>query len=309
MENKVHKLIILGSGPAGLTAAIYAARANLEPMIIDGDEPGGQLVKTTYVENWPGEKSILGPKLMTNMREHAKHFGTEFVTGSVTKVDFSKKPFTITVDDKTTLQGHAIIIATGATPKRLGVPGEDKHWGKGVTTCAICDGAFYRDKKVVIVGGGDTAMEDASFLKKYTNKITIVHILDKFTASHAMQQRVINDPDIKVLYDSTVTEIHGDGQHVNGVTITNQKDGKTSKLEVDGVFIAIGLNPNSAPFKDCITCNKGGFIEIRDQTHTNIEGVFVAGDVHDYRYRQAVTAAGAGCMAALDVERYLSAAE
>jgi thioredoxin reductase (NADPH) len=188
----------------------------------------------------------------------------------------------------------------------LGVPGEDAHWGKGVTTCAICDGAFYRDKKVVIVGGGDTAMEDASFLKKYTNHITIVHILDKFTASHAMQQRVINDPDIKVLYSSTVTEIHGDGQHVHAVTITDQISGKTNKLEVDGVFVAVGLTPNSAPFKDCITCNKGGFIEVQDQTRTNIEGVFVAGDVHDYRYRQAVTAAGAGCMAALDVERYLS---
>lgn len=309
MENKIHKLIIIGSGPAGLTAAVYAARANLEPIIIDGDEPGGQLVKTTYVENWPGEKSILGPKLMTNMREHAKHFGTQFIAGSVTKVDFSKKPFTLTVNDKTTLQGHAVIIATGATPKRLGVPGEDDYWGKGVTTCAICDGAFYRDKKVVIVGGGDTAMEDASFLKKYTSHITIVHILDKFTASHAMQQRVINDADIKVLYNSTVTEIHGDGQHVNAVTATNQKDGKTNKLDVDGVFVAVGLNPNSAPFKDCISCNKGGFIELHDQTRTNIEGVFVAGDVHDYRYRQAVTAAGAGCMAALDAERYLSSRE
>jgi thioredoxin reductase (NADPH) len=309
MENKIHKLIIIGSGPAGLTAAIYAARANLEPIIIDGDEPGGQLVKTTYVENWPGEKSILGPKLMTNMRDHAKHFGTQFIAGSVTKVDFSKTPFTLTVNDTTTLQGHAVIIATGATPKRLGVPGEDDYWGKGVTTCAICDGAFYRDKKVVIVGGGDTAMEDASFLKKYTNHITIVHILDKFTASHAMQQRIINDPDINVIYNSTVTEIHGDGQHVTAVTISNQKDGRTNKLDVDGVFVAVGLNPNSAPFKDCISCNKGGFIELHDQTRTNIEGVFVAGDVHDYRYRQAVTAAGAGCMAALDAERYLSSME
>lgn len=305
MENKIHKLIIIGSGPAGLTAAIYAARANLEPVIIDGDEPGGQLVKTSYVENWPGEKSILGPKLMMNMRDHAKHFGTQFVSGKVTKVDFSKKPFTITVNDKT-LQAHAVIIATGATPKRLGVPGEDTYWGKGVTTCAVCDGAFYPDKKVIVVGGGDTAMEDASFLKKFTKHITIVHILDKFTASHAMQERVVNDPDIKVYYNSTVTEIYGDGQHANAVTVTNQLTGEAMKLDVDGVFVAVGLNPNSVPFRDHITCNKGGFIEIRDQTHTNVEGVFVAGDVHDYRYRQAVTAAGAGCMAALDAERYLS---
>lgn len=306
MENKIHKLIIIGSGPAGLTAAIYAARANLEPIIIDGDTPGGQLVKTSYVENWPGEKSILGPQLMTNMRDHAKHFGTQFVAGNVTKVDFSKKPFSLTIDNKKLLQAHAVIIATGATPKRLDVPGEDTYWGKGVTTCAVCDGAFYPDKKVIVIGGGDTAMEDASFLKKFTNKITIVHILDKFTASHAMQQRVINDPDIKVIYSSTVTEFHGDGQHVNGVTVTNQLNGQIMKLEADGVFIAIGLSPNTAPFKDHVSCNKWGFIEPVDQTRTNIEGVFTAGDVHDYRYRQAVTAAGAGCMAALDAERYLA---
>jgi thioredoxin reductase (NADPH) len=306
VENKVHKLIIVGSGPAGLTAAIYAARANLEPIVIDGDTPGGQLIKTSYVENWPGEKSILGPQLMMNMRDHAKQFGTQFVAGNVTKVDFSQKPFSITVDNKKILQSHAIIIATGATPKRLGVPGEDQYWGKGVTTCAVCDGAFYKDRKVVVVGGGDTAMEDASFLKKFTKDITIVHILDKFTASHAMQERVINDPDIKIYYSSTVTEIHGDNQKVTGVTVTNQADNTTMQLEADGVFVAVGLSPNSAPFKDYITCNKGGWIEVTDQTKSNVEGVFVAGDVHDYRYRQAVTAAGAGCMAALDAERYLS---
>jgi thioredoxin reductase (NADPH) len=306
MENKVHKLIIVGSGPAGLTAAIYAARANLEPIVIDGDTPGGQLIKTSYVENWPGEKSILGPQLMMNMRDHAKQFGTQFVAGNVTQVDFAQRPFLVTVDNKKTLQSHAIIIATGATPKRLGVPGEDHYWGKGVTTCAVCDGAFYKDRKVVVIGGGDTAMEDASFLKKFTKDITIIHILDKFTASHAMQERVVNDPDIKVYYNSTVTEIHGDNQKVTGVTMTNQADGKTTQLEADGVFVAIGLSPNSAPFKDYITCNQGGWIEVTDQTRSNIEGVFVAGDVHDYRYRQAVTAAGAGCMAALDAERYLS---
>jgi thioredoxin reductase (NADPH) len=309
MENKIHKLIIVGSGPAGLTAAIYAARANLEPIIIDGDTPGGQLIKTSYVENWPGEKSILGPQLMMNMRNHAKHFGTEFVAGNVTEVDFSQQPFSLIIDDKKTLQAHAVIIATGATPKRLGVPGEDQYWGKGVTTCAVCDGAFYKDRKVIVVGGGDTAMEDASFLKKFTNDITIIHILDKFTASHAMQERVINDPDIKVYYSSTVTEIHGDNQKVIGVTMVNTLDNTTTQLEADGVFIAVGLNPNSAPFKEQIKCNKGGWIEVSDQTGSNIKGVFVAGDVHDYRYRQAVTAAGAGCMAALDAERYLSELE
>jgi thioredoxin reductase (NADPH) len=309
MESKTHKLIIVGSGPAGLTAAIYAARANLEPIVIDGDTPGGQLIKTSYVENWPGEKSILGPQLMMNMRDHAKHFGTQFVSGIVTNVDFSQKPFSFTIDNKKTLQSHAVIIATGATPKRLGVPGEDQYWGKGVTTCAVCDGAFYKDRKVVVVGGGDTAMEDASFLKKFTKDITIIHILDKFTASHAMQERVINDPDIKTYYNSTVTQIHGDGQMITGVTMTNQKDGTTVQLEADGVFVAVGLHPNSDSFKEHVNCNKGGWIEVFDQTSSNIKGVFVAGDVHDYRYRQAITAAGAGCMAALDAERYLSEIE
>lgn len=307
MENKIHKLIIIGSGPAGLTAAIYASRANLEPIVIDGDEPGGQLMKTSYVENWPGEKSILGPKLMMNMRDHAKHFGTQFVSGKVTKVDFSN-PYLkkITVDNKIELQAYTVIIATGATPKRLRVPGEDRYWGKGVTTCAVCDGAFYRDKKVIVVGGGDTAMEDASFLKKFTRDITIVHILDKFTASHAMQERVIHDPDITVYYNSTVTEFHGNDQHVTAVTVNNQVTGEKMRLDADGVFIAIGLDPNSGPFRDYLACNKGGWLEAKNQVHTAIKGIFVAGDVHDYRYRQAITSAGAGCMAALDAERYLS---
>jgi thioredoxin reductase (NADPH) len=307
MENKIHKLIIVGSGPAGLTAAIYAARANLEPIIIDGDDPGGQLMKTSYVENWPGEKSILGPKLMMNMRDHAKHFGTQFISGKVTSVDFSNPNLKrITVDDKIQYQAYAVIITTGATPKRLNVPGETEYWGKGVTTCAVCDGAFYPDKQVVVVGGGDTAMEDASFLKKFTRKITIIHILDKFTASHAMQERVLNDPDMTIHYNSTVTEFHGNGQHVNRLTMVNQLTGEKTQLDADGVFIAVGLNPNSEPFRSHLTCNKGGWLDTKDNVGTAIPGVFVAGDVHDYRYRQAITSAGAGCMAALDAERYLS---
>ena len=309
MAKDIHKLIIIGSGPAGLTAAIYAARANLNPVIVDGSEPGGQLTKTTYVENWPGEKSILGPQLMMKMREHAQHFGTQFVDGKVTSVDFSQKPFTITIDDKKQLQAHAIIIATGATPKTLNVPGEKEYWGKGVTTCAVCDGAFYPDKDTIVIGGGDTSMEDASFLKKFTKKITIIHILDKLTATHAMQQRVINDPDIKIIYNSTVTEFIGDGNHLTSVVVTNQESGEKTTLKADGAFIAIGLSPNSAPFKGHIACNAGGFIEVQKDVKSSIEGVFVAGDVHDYRYRQAITAAGAGCMAALEAERYLSTME
>jgi thioredoxin reductase (NADPH) len=307
MQNKIHKLIIVGSGPAGLTAAIYAARANLEPIIIDGNDPGGQLMKTSYVENWPGEKSILGPKLMMNMRDHAKHFGTQFIAGSVTSVDFSNPDVKrITVDGKAEYQAYAVIITTGATPKRLNVPGETEYWGKGVTTCAVCDGAFYPDKQVIVVGGGDTAMEDASFLKKFTRHITIIHILDKFTASHAMQERVINDPDITVHYNSTVTEFHGNGQHVNSVTMLNKLTNEKVRLDADGVFIAVGLNPNSGPFRSHLTCNQGGWLDTKDEVSTAIPGVFVAGDVHDYRYRQAITSAGAGCMAALDAERYLS---
>ncbi len=302
---EVRKLIIIGSGPAGLTSAIYAARSNLKSLVIDGDEPGGQLMGTSYVENWPGEKSILGPKLMMNMREHAQHFGTEFLSENVTKVDFSKKPFTLWTNRNKELKAHAIIIANGATPKRLIVPGENEYWGKGVTTCAICDAAFYPDKEVLIVGGGDTAMEDASFMKKFTKKITVVHILDKLTASHAMQEYVINDPDINIIYHSTVTEFHGDGNHVTGVTITNQKTGEKIKKDIDGVFIAIGLTPNTEPFKDHVACDDWGYIKVSNHTNTSVEGIFAAGDVHDYRYRQAITSASAGCMAALDAERYL----
>lgn len=302
----VHKLIIIGSGPAGLTAAIYAARANLQPLIIEGTAPGGQLMGTTMVENWPGQKSIMGPELMMNMRQHAAHFGTQFIPGKIARVDFSKKPFTVWTDKDKEFQAHAIIIATGAEPKRLGCPGEKEYWGRGVTTCAVCDGAFYRDQHVIIVGGGDTAMEDASFMTKFTKKITIVHILDKLTASHAMQERVINHPDIKIIYNSTVSEIRGDGKHVTDVTITNQKTQEQTKLEAAAVFVAIGLKPNTAPFAGHITLNNYGYILVKNHTNTSVEGVFAAGDVFDDRYRQAITSAGAGCMAALDAERYLS---
>jgi len=305
MTNTVHNLIILGSGPAGLTAAIYSARANLKPLVIDGALPGGQLLGTTYVENWPGEKSILGPTLMQNMRDHAKHFGTEFLSETVVKVDFSKKPFTLWTDQDKQLQAHAVIIATGAVPNKLGCPGETAYWGKGVTTCAVCDGAFYADKNVLVVGGGDTAMEDASFLKRFTNRITIMQIGDKLTASYAMQQRVINDPDISFMYNSTVTEIHGDKDHVTGVTIINKKTQKTSTMDIDGIFVAIGLKPSTELFKNQLAMNDYGYLLIENNTQSSVEGVFIAGDVADYRYRQAITSAGAGCMAALDAERYL----
>ncbi len=304
--NESRQLIIIGSGPAGLTAAIYAARANLNPLIIEGSMPGGQLINTSLVENWPGEKSIMGPQLMMKMKEQAQALGTEFLPQSITQVDFSKKPFTLTTDKDKKLEAEVVIIATGATPKKLDVPGESEYWGKGVTTCAVCDGAFYKDKAVAVIGGGDSAMEDASFLKKFTNKITVIQIADTLSASHATQQKVINDPDIKILYNSTVSAFEGDGQLVKSITVKNEKTGQTEKIAVDGVFVAIGLKPNTEPFKDQVAMDEWGYINVQDQTKTSVEGVFVAGDAHDYRYRQAITAAGSGCMAALDAERYLS---
>ena len=305
MTNSVHNIIIIGSGPAGLTAGIYASRANLKPLIIDGTDPGGQLMGTTLVENWPGEKSILGPTLMKNMREHAQQTGSNFMSGEIISVDFKHYPFTLTTKKNEQLKAHSVIIATGATPKRLGVPGESDYWGRGVTTCAVCDGTFYKDKPVIIVGGGDTAMEDASFMTRYTNDITIVQVLDSLSASAAMQERVLDNPKINILYTSTVTEIHGDGQGVTGVAIHNQKNGSQITLPVNAVFVAIGLKPNTHMLKGQISLEDNGYLIVKNHTRTSVEGVFAAGDVADYRYRQAVTSAGSGCMAALDAERYL----
>jgi thioredoxin reductase (NADPH) len=304
-ESTIANLVIIGSGPAGLTAGIYAARANLNPFIVEGKDAGGQLMGTSYVENWPGTKSILGPQLMIAMREHAKGLGCTIVPGWVTSVDFSKQPFVLNLPNDKQLRARSVIIATGATAKRLGCPGEDTHWGKGVTTCAVCDGTFFKDKPVVIVGGGDTAMEDASFMTNFTDQITVVHILDKLTASAAMQERVVNNPKIKIIYNSTVTEIQGDGKQVTGAIITNQKTSEKQQLSINAVFVAIGLNPNTELFKGQLELEKNGYLKLKNNTHTSVAGVFGAGDVSDYRYRQAITSAGAGCMAALDAEKYI----
>jgi len=310
MDILIHSLIIIGSGPAGQTAAIYAARAMLNPIVIEGNNPGGQLMGTTIVENWSGNPSILGPTLMSNMREHAQHFGTQFIAQSVTKVDFSKKPFTIWTDANQELKAHCIIVATGASPLKLGCPGEDKYWGgKGVSVCAVCDGFFYQNKKVLVIGGGDTAMEEASFLKKFTKDVTVIQLMDTLTASHPLKKRILDDPDITVLYNSTVTEIKGNGDHVTGAIIINNKTGTSSTLEAEGIFIAIGLKPNTGILKGHLALNKYGYLEVTDHTRTSVKGIFAAGDVFDYRYRQAITAAGSGCMAALDAERYLKEQE
>lgn len=300
-----HQLIIIGSGPAGLTAALYASRAHLNPIVIDGAEPGGQLMGTSYVENWPGEKSILGPTLMMNMRDQALANGTYFLSGIVTKVQLKQKPFIITVNNETNLTADALIIATGAYPKKMGCPGELEYWGKGVSTCAICDGNFYSNKPVVIVGGGDTAMENASFLSRLTDKITIIHIRSHLTASTAMQEKVIHDPNISIIYNSTVESIIGNGKAVTAVRIINRVTGDIQELPTDAVFVSVGIAPSTAPFKGELEISDNGFLKIHDETRTSVEGVFAAGDVFDFKYRQAIVAAGAGCKAALDVERYL----
>lgn len=298
------KLIILGSGPAALTAAIYAARAQLNPLIIEGPKPGGQLMGTTYVENWPGNERILGPQLIQNMRDHAKAIGTRFLQDEVIKIDITA-PFTLTTN-KHHLNADALIIATGATPKRLHCQGEDLYWGKGVTTCAVCDGAFYKDKKVIIIGGGDSAMENASFMTNFTKDITIIHILDTLTASKAMQERIIRNPSIKILYSSTVSEISGDGEHVTTVRVKNNITHTEEELSTNAVFVAIGLIPNTSIFKGLLELTPYGYVKQISHTETSVPGIFAAGDVIDSRYRQAITSAGSGCMAALDAERYLN---
>ena len=299
------KLVIVGSGPAGLTAAVYAARAALSPLVIDGSAPGGQLMSTSMVENWPGEMQIFGSDLMKKMRDQALHNKARFLSETLTQANLIKRPFELTTERGTHIHAESLIIATGAEPKRLHCPGESEYWGKGVTSCAVCDGAFYKNLPVVVVGGGDSAMENASFLTNYTQDITIVHILPQLTASHAMQSRIMENPSIKIVYESTVTSIEGNGKVVSGITITHQKTGTVSSLDTRGVFISIGLNPNTALFKNQLEMNSYGYLLLKENTQTSIPGVFAAGDVADSRYRQAITAAGTGCAATLDAERFL----
>ncbi len=303
-SSSIHSVIIIGGGPAGLTAGIYTSRAFLHPLIFQGKKPGGQLMGTSFVENWPGTKSIMGPKLMIDMQEQVKELGGKLIDETIISVDFNTQPFTIT-STKQTYQAHSIIIATGSSPNTLGCPGETEYWGKGVTTCAICDGAFYPNKKVVIVGGGDTAMESASFMSKYTQDITIVHILDKLTASPIMQKRVLESSTNTFIYSSTVKEIKGDSTRVTSLIIENIITKETTEIPADVLFLAIGNKPNTAPFQDQLPLDKMGYISSTNGTQTSIPGIFVAGDVADYKYKQAVVSAGAGCMAALDAQRYL----
>ncbi len=299
----IYDLIIIGSGPAGLTAAIYTTRADLKTLVIAGVKWGGQLMLTTLVENFPGfPQGIQGPELMANMRKQAEKFGTEFVDDNFTTVDFSSKPFKISVGEKI-YQAKAVIIATGADTRWLGVPGEKEKIGRGVSSCAPCDAAFFRNKNVIVVGGGDSAMEEASVLSKFASSITIVHRRDSFKASEIMQKRVKENPKIKIMFNSEITEILGNLK-VEKVKIKNSQTGKIIEMPTDGVFVAIGHMPNSAMFKG-IDLDKQGFIKVHDHYLTNINGVFVAGDVHDNHYKQAITAAGFGCAAALEAQKWL----
>jgi thioredoxin reductase (NADPH) len=299
------KVLIIGSGPAGLTAAIYAARADLEPFMIEGMERGGQLMITTDVENYPGfPDGVMGPDLMEQMRKQAERFGTRIVSSDVTDVDFSQRPFTVSVGQDA-YSADTVIISTGASARWLGVEGEERLRGFGVSACATCDGFFFRDKELLIVGGGDTAMEEALFLTKFASKVTVVHRRDEFRASPIMVDRVLDHPKIDVLWDSVVVEIVGDTL-VTGAKIRNVKTDEIADFTADGVFVAIGHTPNTGVFDGDLELDEAGYILVDPGTTvTSVEGVFAAGDVTDKIYRQAVTAAGMGCQAALDAQRWL----
>jgi thioredoxin reductase (NADPH) len=303
-------MIIIGSGPAGYTAALYASRANLKPLVIMGHEPGGQLTTTTDVENFPGfPDGIMGPDLMNNMKAQAERFGTEYLTTHVSKVDLSKRPFHITCENGNEFSAQTLVLSTGATAKYLGLPNEKELIGKGLSACATCDGFFYRDQVVHIVGGGDTAMEEAMFLTKFAKTVTIVHRKDTFRASKPMQQRVFDNPKIDVLWDSSVEEIIADATGVTGIKVKNSKTGETTERPTNGLFMGIGHTPNTGFLDGQIELDDHGFI-ITKGAHpdTNVEGVFACGDVQDSYYRQAISAAGSGCEAAMRAERFLEEA-
>jgi thioredoxin reductase (NADPH) len=317
MEND-RQLIIIGSGPAGLTAALYAARANLSPLVIEGFESGGQLMLTSDVENYPGfVDGIMGPELMDVMRKQAERFGTDYVSADVSEVDFSDRPFKVTVGEDT-YTAEAVIVATGATAKTLGLENESRLMGRGVSSCATCDGAFFRDQDLLVVGGGDSAMEEATFLTRFAKKVTVIHRRDQLRASKIMQERAFDNPKIDFMWNSEVVDLLGDQKLTAAVVKDNQKE-QTSEVEAGGFFLAIGHTPNNELLKDKLELDDGGYLKIgtdldndwdpksKLSTRTSVEGVFGAGDIVDHVYRQAVTAAGMGCMAAMDAERWLEA--
>ncbi len=302
----MHQVIILGSGPAGLTAALYAARAHLKPFVLDGHEAGGQLTLTTMVENYPGfPDGLMGPDLIAAMRKQAERFGASFRCGSATAADLSRRPFRITLDGEVA-ECQSLIIATGASAKLLGLPSERKLMGHGVSTCATCDGFFFQDQDLIVIGGGDSAMEEALFLTKFARRVTVIHRRDKLRASKIMQEKAFKNPKIDFTWDSTLEEILGVNQgKVTGVRIRNLKTSAITDRGVDGVFVAIGHTPNTQIFRGLLDMDEVGYIKTHDGTKASVPGVFAAGDVQDRVYRQAITAAGSGCMAAMDAERFL----
>jgi thioredoxin reductase (NADPH) len=311
-EDNHHKVIIIGSGPAGFTAAVYAGRANLKPVIFEGMQPGGQLTITTEVENYPGfETGIMGPELMEIMRKQAHKFGAKSIYKEVTEIDFSNRPFIVKTYDEVHTS-DAVIISTGASARLLGIESENKFMGYGVSACATCDGFFFKNQKILVIGGGDTAMEEASYLTKFASEVTIVHRRDEFRASKIMLERVSKNPKIKFLTNKIVKEILGKDENgrktLTGTLLEDTKDHSIQKLEVDGIFVAIGHKPNTDLFKGILDMDETGYLIVKPgSTYTNIPGIFAAGDVADKTYRQAVSAAGSGCMAAIDAERWLEA--